>query len=55
MSAETADKIDCCITFFSSIVAVMVLVNHYLAFQHFGEHYYSFSEVRTEKIMPFCT
>lgn len=24
---------------------VMVLVNHYLAFQHFGENYYPFSEV----------
>jgi uncharacterized protein YacL len=27
------------------VAVVMVLVNHYLAFSHFGEHYYPFSEV----------
>lgn len=27
------------------MAVVMVLVNHYLAFSHFGEKYYPFSEV----------
>jgi len=27
------------------LAVIMVLVNHYLAFQHFGDHYYPFSEV----------
>jgi len=27
------------------LAVIMVIVNHYLAFQHFGNHYYPFSEV----------
>ena len=34
---------------------LQVLVNHYLAFSHFGENYYPFSEVRDDALTLFSS
>ena len=39
LSIQDGDK-------FIPTLLTQVLVNHYLAFSHFGENYYPFSEVR---------
>lgn len=39
----------------SPSLTVLVVLNHYLAFQYFAEEYYPFSEVSSDLASLYCT